>query len=633
MLNVKVNNYRAREDYIADHSDTGVLPLPGRHLVAIMSAFAFSLVCSLPVGNFVELNFDTTELTSLLNQHPVKTATEESYLLSDEAVAERNMVVSSEGDLQENYDDSLPVNLFAGGSGTPSRSGQELPGKVEEEEPPLVTDTEPPIDFKEVRERFLSRREPYRELLAQNAATMDKLLSLNEQKLRQATPAPVERRPSGLWYSYRVQSGSESLGSIFEYLGLPPGTLNRIKNASQGYVVNLHRNDSLHFLTDKRNRVLELVLPLNAKEQLRLSRLDSSQSFHAVREERGVHVSNVQLASFKEASAMPLAQQAAAVRERLEQEKAAREIREARERQRQELAASGSGGTQSGSPLNQGVASADKAPAKAAGVRPRLIIGMVRQNEGFDQAARRSGLSPTEIALIKRETSGKVNFRRIVSGDSFRVLFNGVGQGSALTAMELTTVSSGRVRLFRNADNGIFYEEDGFQPSSGVFRRFPINGQIKVNSPFNPARMHPIRHRIIPHNGVDFKVVVGTPVYAPADGTVKFAGYMRGAGYCVILDHINGYSTVYMHLSKFDVKAGQSVRLGQIIARSGNTGASTGAHLHYEVRINGKPYDPLKVDLPNANNPNVARSQREKFNNTVKVLKSELYKESLAQNR
>ena len=166
--------------------------------------------------------------------------------------------------------------------------------------------------------------------------------------------------------------------------------------------------------------------------------------------------------------------------------------------------------------------------------------------------------------------------------------------------------------------------------TAGAFKRFPIAGRIKVNSPFNMTRMHPIRKRIVPHKGVDFKVSIGTPVYAPADGKVKFAGFMRGGGYVVILDHKGGYSTVYMHLSKFDVKKGQEVAMGQVIAKSGNTGYSTGPHLHYELHVNGRPVDPLKADLPSGNAAK-ANQMRKQFESAVANLKTDLYKNSLAQ--
>jgi murein DD-endopeptidase MepM/ murein hydrolase activator NlpD len=100
------------------------------------------------------------------------------------------------------------------------------------------------------------------------------------------------------------------------------------------------------------------------------------------------------------------------------------------------------------------------------------------------------------------------------------------------------------------------------------------------------------------HAGQDIKVDPGTPVAATAEGTVIFAGAQSGYGLLVVIEHSNGLSTHYGHLSEIKVKQGQTVKRGEIIALSGNTGRSTGPHLHYEVRINNEPVDP-SMYLPN----------------------------------
>ena len=107
---------------------------------------------------------------------------------------------------------------------------------------------------------------------------------------------------------------------------------------------------------------------------------------------------------------------------------------------------------------------------------------------------------------------------------------------------------------------------------------------------------------------------------------------MRGGGYSLIINHNGGYTTVYMHLSKFDVHQGDHVHIGQMIGKAGNTGNSTGAHLHYEVHVNGSPVDPLKVDLPTGN-AQTAMKLREAFKNTVKILKTDLNRITLAEVR
>jgi murein DD-endopeptidase MepM/ murein hydrolase activator NlpD len=111
-------------------------------------------------------------------------------------------------------------------------------------------------------------------------------------------------------------------------------------------------------------------------------------------------------------------------------------------------------------------------------------------------------------------------------------------------------------------------------------------------------RYHPILKVRRMHNGIDFLVNTGTPVYATGDGTVKFAGRKGGLGRTIIIDHGFGYTTVYGHLHRIKVKKGQHVKRGDLIALSGNSGRlTTGPHLHYEVRHNGIALNPRNFML------------------------------------
>jgi murein DD-endopeptidase MepM/ murein hydrolase activator NlpD len=96
------------------------------------------------------------------------------------------------------------------------------------------------------------------------------------------------------------------------------------------------------------------------------------------------------------------------------------------------------------------------------------------------------------------------------------------------------------------------------------------------------------------HKGQDISAPMGTPVIATADGTVTIAGWQRGYGQVVYVDHGNGLSTRYGHLSRIDVLEGQTVTRGQLLGRVGSTGRSTGPHLHYEVRVDGQPTNPMR---------------------------------------
>ncbi|MCB0737356.1 MAG: M23 family metallopeptidase [Bacteroidetes bacterium] len=106
-------------------------------------------------------------------------------------------------------------------------------------------------------------------------------------------------------------------------------------------------------------------------------------------------------------------------------------------------------------------------------------------------------------------------------------------------------------------------------------------------------RMHPILKIWKMHEGVDFTAPIGTEIYATGDGKIEKAKYGRGFGRHVIIDHGYGYKTIYAHMSKISVRRGQTIKRGELIGLVGNTGSSTGPHLHYEVLKNGRKVDPI----------------------------------------
>ena len=123
--------------------------------------------------------------------------------------------------------------------------------------------------------------------------------------------------------------------------------------------------------------------------------------------------------------------------------------------------------------------------------------------------------------------------------------------------------------------------------------RTPVAGKTDTTSPFG-IRMHPILKRIAMHTGIDLRGDLGEPVRATATGKVTVAGRQGGYGNVVEISHGNGLTTRFGHLSEISVKAGQVVRIGEIVGKIGSTGLSTGPHLHYETRINGGAVDPQK---------------------------------------
>jgi murein DD-endopeptidase MepM/ murein hydrolase activator NlpD len=121
---------------------------------------------------------------------------------------------------------------------------------------------------------------------------------------------------------------------------------------------------------------------------------------------------------------------------------------------------------------------------------------------------------------------------------------------------------------------------------------WPVFGPI--TSLFGETRVSSLLRGMRPHQGVDISVPPGTPIAAPADGAVSFAGRESEYGLMICLEHGNGFSTAYGHLKELAVRTGDKVRAGQVVGTVGVSGNSTGPHLHYEVRIRGNPVNPLR---------------------------------------
>ncbi|HVV80698.1 MAG TPA: M23 family metallopeptidase [Pseudolabrys sp.] len=135
--------------------------------------------------------------------------------------------------------------------------------------------------------------------------------------------------------------------------------------------------------------------------------------------------------------------------------------------------------------------------------------------------------------------------------------------------------------------------EQTLQQLRGIPLRKPVEGDIDMSSPFG-MRMDPFMRGPAIHTGVDLRGDMGEPAHVTASGKVTIAGWSGGYGNMVEVDHLNGLSTRYGHLSKILVKVGQHVTLGQVVGLIGSTGRSTGPHLHYETRVNDTAVDPQK---------------------------------------
>ncbi|MGN0903361.1 MAG: peptidoglycan DD-metalloendopeptidase family protein [Succinivibrio sp.] len=611
MINIKVTKHSRFDDYIAIERETGAIAIPGRHVLGIFSIGVISFLLALPFGQLVpENNSPLTAFTKGQEQQAQRY--ELAYLKNDERIAEKNLEITTTEGSQENYDDEIVPEALLANDATEFKEPEVPPA------PQITTPAEP------LREKFVAKNEPAIEVEQKEKSKEFISNILSPSNIPNTITKPVE--PRGKWYEQTVRSG-DSLYKIFNYLNLDKKDYKLITFAGRNENLDLQVNAKILFLVDSKNILLEMAIPTSQNKQLRFIRDEATGNFTVTKEDRLAQLTDKQKAEIVDANTMPGFVEA---QENREKELLARREKALKEKEAQEKAKLESMMAKGNS---EPVIVPEKRTVKVdPKTRPRLIIGSINKKESFDRAAIRLGLTRSEITSIKNQYTGKIDFKKLKAGDSFRVLFNGIGTSAAMTAVEINSSEYGEVTLFRHPQSHIFYEEDGYNPTTGAFRRFPITGPVKVNSQFNLNRFHPIKRKIRPHYGVDFKLSIGTPIYAPADGVVTYASYMRGGGYTVIIKHKNGYTTVYMHLSKFDVKKGDTVHIGQMIARSGNTGYSTGPHLHYEVHVNGRAVDPLKVDLPSGS-PATAQRLKEAFRNTVFILKTELYQSSLAQTK
>jgi murein DD-endopeptidase MepM/ murein hydrolase activator NlpD len=193
--------------------------------------------------------------------------------------------------------------------------------------------------------------------------------------------------------------------------------------------------------------------------------------------------------------------------------------------------------------------------------------------------------------------------RRVRAGDSIEVLYAGdeaEGHADVMFASLTFGDESRRFYRFATTDDGIvdYYDEAGKSAKKFLVRKPMAGGTFR--SGFGPRR-HPILGYVRMHTGIDWAEDTGTPVFAAGNGSVIKAEWDRGGyGRRIEVQHLNGYLTAYSHLSGFarGIQPGAKVRQGQVIGYVGNTGLSTGPHLHYEVQINGSFVDPMRIKLP-----------------------------------
>jgi murein DD-endopeptidase MepM/ murein hydrolase activator NlpD len=231
----------------------------------------------------------------------------------------------------------------------------------------------------------------------------------------------------------------------------------------------------------------------------------------------------------------------------------------------------------------------------------------VRLYQSIYETALRNKVPANVIEDMVRIYSYDVDFQRKVQpGDSFDVFFAGEDEGATVTEKTEVLFASltvgGETKKyyrFQTPDDSVvdFYDETGKSAKKFLVRK-PVNNAI-MRSGFG-SRRHPILGYVKMHTGVDWATPYGTPIFASGNGVLEKVGWEGGYGKYVRVKHNNGYETAYAHMSAFakGMEPGKRVRQGQVIGFVGSTGQSTGAHVHYEILVNGRFVDPMRIKLP-----------------------------------
>ncbi len=231
----------------------------------------------------------------------------------------------------------------------------------------------------------------------------------------------------------------------------------------------------------------------------------------------------------------------------------------------------------------------------------------VRLYQSIYETALRNKVPATVIEDMIRIYSYDVDFqRKVQAGDSFEVFFAGddettgnVEKNDVLYAALTVGGETKKYYRFQAPDDSIvdYYDETGKSAKKFLVRK-PVSNAI-MRSGFG-GRRHPILGYTKMHTGVDWAAPYGTPIFASGNGVIEKAGWEGGYGKYIRIKHPNGYETAYGHMTAFakGMEPGKRVRQGQVIGFVGSTGLSTGAHVHYEILVNGRFVDPMRIKLP-----------------------------------
>jgi len=242
-------------------------------------------------------------------------------------------------------------------------------------------------------------------------------------------------------------------------------------------------------------------------------------------------------------------------------------------------------------------------------IEKKITSAQATINSSLFLDGKQAGLSDKTIMQLANIFAWDIDFAlSLRKGDQFTVVYEKLfvdGQefntGEIISAEFINQNQSfTAVRFQDTKGNTSYYSPEG-KSMRKAFLRTPIEF-ARISSHFNLRRKHPVLNRIRAHKGVDYAARTGTPITSTGDGKITFRGRKGGYGRVVIVQHGQKYSSLYAHMSNYKKgqRVGKYVKQGDIIGYVGKSGLATGAHLHYEFRVNGVHRNPLTVKLPHA---------------------------------